>query len=374
MKILHILSTPRAEGTPNLVLDWLSTGAHEQSVYVLNSQPADLADRFRQGAVWYGASDFFCQGKLKFPRMAQCVWQICRELQPDVVLCWPTGFANWVCLGARLAGVKKLLVHCGNPTNRGFKADWITRYVQWPLAIFGAQCVCCSDYVRDSFCVVPLVPDHLFRTVYNCARGETVAHRAQAVRNRHNQNGAKVAIMVATLERHKDHCTLLAAVRLVLKTEPNFKLHLVGDGSLRNTLVTLSAELGVAEIVEFMGTRQDVPELLGQADLFVLSTTQQEGLGSVLIEALAAGLPVVASDVSACRELLADGRYGLLVPPANPAALAEAILVTLSLKSTDTAAGVEYAKSFTPQKMIVEYLSPSAKNTSKIDLLHESSI
>jgi glycosyltransferase involved in cell wall biosynthesis len=76
--------------------------------------------------------------------------------------------------------------------------------------------------------------------------------------------------------------------------------------------------------------RRDVPELLGQLDLFVFATTADEGQGIALVEAIAAGVPVVASDVGACREVLDDhgpgGALGLLVPPSDPAALADAIL------------------------------------------------
>ena len=71
--------------------------------------------------------------------------------------------------------------------------------------------------------------------------------------------------------------------------------------------------------------RRDVPELVGELDLFVFATTADEGLGIALIEAMAAGVPVVASDVGACREVLDDGALGLLVPPGDPLALADAI-------------------------------------------------
>ena len=66
--------------------------------------------------------------------------------------------------------------------------------------------------------------------------------------------------------------------------------------------------------------RRDVPELVGQLDLFVFATTSDEGLGIALIEAMAVGVPVVASDVGACREVLDDGALGLLVPPGGPVA------------------------------------------------------
>src|SRR5207248_2428186 len=105
---------------------------------------------------------------------------------------------------------------------------------------------------------------------------------------------------------------------------------LAGEGSLRATLQAEAHDLGCAGAVEFLGTRLDVPELLAHARLFVFSTTRQEGLGTVLFEALAVGLPVVASDVPACREALRGGEFGRLVPPGDSAALADAICHSLA--------------------------------------------
>jgi glycosyltransferase involved in cell wall biosynthesis len=75
----------------------------------------------------------------------------------------------------------------------------------------------------------------------------------------------------------------------------------------------------------FWGRREDIPELLGRMDVYAFSTTRDEGFGIALIEAMAAGLPVVASDVPACREVLAEGEAGRLVPAGDPDALASAL-------------------------------------------------
>src|SRR5262249_3313107 len=75
-------------------------------------------------------------------------------------------------------------------------------------------------------------------------------------------------------------------------------------------------------LVEFLVSRCDVPEQLGEIDVFAFSTTEKEGFGIVLIEALAAELPIVATDVEACREVLQDGRFGSLVPFGDAEALA----------------------------------------------------
>ncbi len=360
MKILHILATPRAEGTPNLVLDWLATGRHEQEVFVLHREPADLTARLREAASWYAEEDFFSRGPRKFPGIAAAVRRVCRERRPDLLVCWIAGFGNWVCLGARLAGVRRLLVHCGNPPSRGWRGDWMSRYGLWPLALLGARCVCCSDYVKGQFQAVPGIPDGLFATVWNCARAAEVAARAAAARATRTAT-PPTALMVATLEAHKDHDTLLRAVPAIRHAMPDFRLLLAGDGSRRAQLEALSTSLGIADSVAFLGMRRDVPELLGRADLFVFSTTPQEGLGSVLLEAMAAGLPIVASDVPACRETLAGGAHGTLVPPHDPGALAGAILKTLGepRREESLAASRDLALSFTADRMMDRYLELS---------------
>ena len=100
---------------------------------------------------------------------------------------------------------------------------------------------------------------------------------------------------------------------------------LIGEGSRRRELEALITAEGLGDRVHLLGMRRDVPELVGQLDLFVFATTPDEGLGIALIEAMAVGVPVVASDVGACREVLDDGALGLLVPPGGPVALADAI-------------------------------------------------
>ncbi len=181
--------------------------------------------------------------------------------------------------------------------------------------------------------------------------------RAEKRRQQKSPESPPTAIMVATFERHKDHETALRAVPLIRQQVPGFRLLLAGDGTLRDQLHELARELALCDAVEFLGMRRDVPELLGIADLFVLSTTPQEGLGTVMIEALAAGLRVVASDVPACRELLNGGEYGVLVTPRSPEALARAVINCLESADEQRDHRIAYATNFTPQKMIKEYLT-----------------
>ena len=96
-------------------------------------------------------------------------------------------------------------------------------------------------------------------------------------------------------------------------------------GSLRAALVAQSRELGIAAAIHFLGGRDDVPQLLRQSDIFI-SASNWEGFPTVILEAMAADLPVVATDVGGSRELVQTGETGYLVPPRDPAALAAAIV------------------------------------------------
>jgi glycosyltransferase involved in cell wall biosynthesis len=131
---------------------------------------------------------------------------------------------------------------------------------------------------------------------------------------------APLALVTARLDEQKGHDVLLrAAARL-----PGVRFACAGDGPLRDRLLAQARELGVAGRVAFLGYRDDLPSLLAACDLVVLPS-RYEGLPISLIEAMAAARPVVATDIGGTRELVRDGETGVLVPPDDPEALADAI-------------------------------------------------
>jgi glycosyltransferase involved in cell wall biosynthesis len=168
------------------------------------------------------------------------------------------------------------------------------------------------------------------RTIANGCDVAGIAERARRARQLRRRDERLVVGMVARLDPIKDQATLIRAFANVAREHPQAELWLIGDGPRAWQLCDLATAAGVADQVVFWGQRSDVPELLGQMDLFAFSTTRDEGFGIALIEAMAAGLPVIASDVPACREVLGDGAAGLLVPPGDHARLAQAICALLS--------------------------------------------
>ncbi len=130
-----------------------------------------------------------------------------------------------------------------------------------------------------------------------------------------------VALTTAALVDHKDHPT---AIRALAVCGGDVHLVIAGDGPLRGSLRRLVQELGVGARVSLIGARDDVPDLLAAADLY-LSASHLEGLGTAVLDAGLAGLPVVATAAGGVPEAIEHDRTGLLVPPRDPAALGAAI-------------------------------------------------
>jgi len=137
--------------------------------------------------------------------------------------------------------------------------------------------------------------------------------------------GAPLLLTVARMTWQKGHSTLLAAAHKVVARYPQACLAWVGDGPERPQLEAGARALGLAGHIRFLGQRDDVPALLGAADLFVLPS-RFEGHPLAVLEALASGLPVVGTRVCGLEEAVADGETGLLVAPDRPDELAAAIL------------------------------------------------
>lgn len=361
MRILHILTAPRAEGTPRLVLDCLAVPGYEQGVLCLSARPSDLEGDLRANGVWLKVTDVVSSGRRKYRDIPNAVAAACREFRPEIIVGWPTWTAGLIALGAMRAGRPRLVQHCGNPAHQNWRARLAADLRFMPFYLAGGRFACCSDYVRDSFRRRTPLFKSRFQTVYNCIRASMVTERAVRARKARLRGDGPVLLMVATMEAHKDHATLLRALAALAASHSELRVQLAGDGSQRPMLEMLAGQLGISAKVDFLGSRRDIPELLGQVDLFVFATTPQEGLGIVLLEAMAAGLPIVASDVPACRELLQGGRYGELVEPANPVALAAAIehsLARIETKETITKVTEAsiHAATFTPAQMLQHYI------------------
>jgi glycosyltransferase involved in cell wall biosynthesis len=141
-------------------------------------------------------------------------------------------------------------------------------------------------------------------------------------------NGGPVIGSVGCLAPRKDYATLLEALALLGARGAGWRAELVGDGPERGALEARARSLGLEGRVRFLGERDDIERLLAGFDVFVLSS-REEGIPNALLEAMAAGLPSVATAVGGTPEVLSDGETGWLVPAGAPAALAAALAEAL---------------------------------------------
>lgn len=161
-------------------------------------------------------------------------------------------------------------------------------------------------------------------------RALEVGASREALRRELGLGEAPVVITVTRLTRQKGIPTLLKAAALVHARRPEVRFLLVGPRESEGPLAVSGAEIAAhAPYVQAIGARRDVPALLRMADVFAFPTEYAEGVARVLLEASLARLPIVSAAMPGCREVIEDGRTGLLTPPGDAGAMARAILRVL---------------------------------------------
>jgi glycosyltransferase involved in cell wall biosynthesis len=165
-------------------------------------------------------------------------------------------------------------------------------------------------------------------------------------------------VVVGRLVPAKGVDTLLRATARVIRTRPDFRLEIAGDGEARPGLEQLAGELGLGDRVRFLGTVRDVPELLARASALALPSLS-EGISLTLLEAMARGLPIVATRVGGNPEVVEDGVSGRLVPAGDPDRLAEELLgvwpVSDQTRAMGRAGRERVERLFDVRRMVAEY-------------------
>ena len=195
----------------------------------------------------------------------------------------------------------------------------ISRFYRWTERLVKAVTtvtICVAESERASGLAARSCDEETTVVIHN-----GVDLRAARPRRRRDSGPPRI-VSVGRLQEPKDPLTLVRALGSLRGR--SFAALIVGEGPDRPAVVAELRRLGLGRATELAGARHDVPELLAAADIFVLST-RSEGLPLSILEAMSAGLPVVASRVGGIPELVVDGETGLLVPPGDPASLAAAI-------------------------------------------------
>lgn len=314
-RVVHIVTTLAIGGLEKVVLDLVrfgTPGQFETRVVCLDESGV-LADEFASLGVPVDVIGTDGSVPARILRLARLL----RTLRPDVLHTHNPQAQLHGSLAAALAGVRAV-VH----TRHG------REYLERPaLASLGriaarwtSRVVAVSEDAATVAREIEGVPERKLRIVHNgIDPGHFALHPPREPLKPWR------AVTVGRLSPVKDQASLLQAMRRVVDVVPTFELDIVGDGPLRGELESLAGRLGLRDRVHFRGYHGDVRPMLADADVFVLSSLS-EGVSIALLEAMASGLPAVATDVGGNREVVVPGQTGYLVPPRAPDVLAAVML------------------------------------------------
>jgi glycosyltransferase involved in cell wall biosynthesis len=254
--------------------------------------------------------------------------RVLRKESIDVVVAHLFGNHALVSLAGRLAGVRATYGVSANDPVHYARSRWQPLLLSQVARPFCRGEIAVSEAIGTVLRNDLRLPASRVHVIANGCDVEEFAARAASTRAAvRTRGGDPRLLMVAWLQRAKDHETVIRALAVLRSRGIRVQFDIAGAASRQakqEQLLALATSLGVSDSVTFLGHREDIPELMGASDI-VVHATHSEGFGVVLIEAFASGTPLIASDIPACREVLDGGRCGLLVPPRDPHALADAI-------------------------------------------------
>ncbi len=320
LRVVHLVTTLNIGGLEKVVLDLVRyrTGIGGTTHVICLAEDGALAPDFAEMGV--PVEIIGRPGDTLVGRIVRLARRL-RQLDPDVLHTHNPGPHLHGAAAARLAGVP-VVVHTKHgrnfPGHR--KRVLINRYAAAITDCVVAVSEDAAAVARD----VERVPNGKVRIVHN-----GVDLGRYPFRPARPDDGTYRAVTVARLDPVKNQASMLRAVRRLVDRQPNFTLDVVGDGPSRPELEALCASLGLGEAVRFHGFQSRVAPFLAEADFFVLSSIS-EGIALTLLEAMAVGLPAVATNVGGNREVIVHGETGYLVPSDSDDALADAMLAIQS--------------------------------------------
>jgi glycosyltransferase involved in cell wall biosynthesis len=287
------------------------------SIYLITLWPGDIMQRQFEAA---GATVVPIHKTWKFDlTLFFRLTKFIRRVRPDVVHCQLYTANIWGRIAAVLAGCKKIIVSERNcdelwKTRIHFGVErMLNRYATTFLG--NSQRVC--SYSEEKL----HLPKGTYRLMYNGV--DTTEFRPREATILAPDTGPVIGT-VANLHPRKDLGSFLRMAARLLERFPNARFRVIGSGPEQDTLIQLARKLRIEERVDFTWASDNVREIYHSFDVFVLSSIH-EGFANVIIEAMASGLPVVATDVGGAREAIEEGQTGFVVPPRHPEILAERV-------------------------------------------------
>jgi glycosyltransferase involved in cell wall biosynthesis len=257
--------------------------------------------------------------------------RLCRSSSPQIVHThlFKSDFHGR--LAARIAGVPVIVstLHSLDRWVRFRPSGWIygrtTRFADRLIAV--------SEEVRRFYADHTGTPDDKFVVIENGVDIQPFSGQESAGSALRQELGLDRSVpvlgIIGRLTPPKDHATFLKAASLIQRKAPQARFLVVGDGPLRGELETQARELGLSEVLAFIGLRKDIPAVLAALDVLVFSSLW-EGLPVALLEGMAAAKPVVATCVGSIPNVVLPNQTALLVPPSDADAMAQACLTLIA--------------------------------------------
>lgn len=375
LKVMHILQDLGVGGTQEVVRTLVQYLAMEECVPIV----CTLKDgHLRQGIEKLGIKVEFLEGRryrfvylplfiLDLLRIRRALAELIKKYNVNVVqthTVWPIDLLLLTLLSnTNLRG----LLWTFHSANFMYSRTALVKFVYNWLYRLGARrvsgFVAVSDEVREAMIRrIGPIQDKIV-TICNGVDLRRYEHPANRITVRRQLGvgiDTKLLITVGTLKAAKGHEFLIRAASEIVSRHPDAHFLFVGDGELKRELQTQSQSLNLSDNIHFLGNRSDVADLLAASDVFVLPSLW-EGLPMALLEAMAAGKPIVATAVSGTKRVMIPDETGLVVPPGDASKLADTILRLVSdpvrAKAMGRAARKRVAKEFSAQKQADEHLA-----------------
>ncbi|MGQ9570401.1 MAG: glycosyltransferase [Thermodesulfovibrionales bacterium] len=330
IKICYVIGQLSMDGTERQLYE-LVRGIDKKRYYpivISLSQGGYWADEIRKLNIQ--VIEILRRKNKEFARLAKLI-KLFKTIKPDIVHTFLFSANSYGRIAAILCRAPVIIASERSLPEIGEGKSKFQIYIDKLLALFSHGIICNTQKASEI-----LVKKYSFNakkvfTVYNGIDVSAFMTKGNNNKSKQNKISSKVVGTVGRLDPVKNHKLFLDVAKIILDSSKNneVKFLIIGDGPLKRDLEEYAQKLGIADNVIFTGERTDIPALLKSMDVFVL-TSYYEGMSNSIMEAMSAGLPVVATDVGGNSELVINGKTGFLCPLGDTYKLAERIIYLIT--------------------------------------------